>query len=62
MAKKSEPKEDAARRAGRADDVKGEYPKLIESAQLAIDDCNSSYEEANESLEEKVSEASRDDV
>ena len=45
-------KEDAARRAGRADDVKGEYPKLIEQAQLAIDDTEESYEDEGEELEE----------
>ncbi len=45
-------KEDPARRAGRADDVKGEYPKLIESAQLAIDDCEESYETAEEEAKE----------
>jgi len=39
------PKEDAARRAGRADDVKGEYPKVIEVAELAIEDCKENNDE-----------------
>ena len=47
-------KEDAMKRAGRVDNT---YPLTIKSAQLAIDDCKDDYEEANESLEEKVQEA-----
>ncbi len=47
---------DPNKMTGRADGGK-EYPKLKKIAELAIADCEESYDEADETLEEEVEEA-----